>query len=424
MKTQRGVRAGLLVCVVTACTAAIAAEDSWPQWRGPHRDGVSAATGLLKSWSDEGPPLLWKATGLGAGYASVAVADGRIYTMGKRGSKEFIIALKLEDGKELWAAEVGQPWGDGPRSTPTVDEGLVTAIGPHGDLVCVAAESGKEVWRKNFAQDFGGKMMSGWGFCESPLIDGDKLICTPGGKGAHIVALHKKTGELIWKAAIPEIGSKGRDGAGYSSIVVSEAGGVRQYVQLLGRGCVGVAADTGRFLWGYNKIANGTANIPTPIIDGDYVFCSSGYNTGAALLKLSREGDGVRAEEVYFLDPKELQNHHGGLVKIGDYIYGGHGHNNGFPICVEMRTGKIVWRKDRGPGTGSAAVVYADGQLYFRYQNGLMALIDATTDGYQLQGTFQIPDSNKPSWAHPVVLDGRLYLREQDQLLVYNVSAK
>ena len=169
---------------------------------------------------------------------------------------------------------------------------------------------------------------------------------------------------------MPALGDRGGDGAAYSSIVIGNGGGVRQYVQLMGRGVVGVAANDGKFLWGYNRVANGTANIPTPMVHGDYVFCSSGYQTGAALSKLEPAGGGVKAEEVYFLDGKELQNHHGGMIMLGDYVYCGHGHNAGAPTCLEWKTGKIMWRQNRGPGSGSAAVAYADGNLYFRYENG------------------------------------------------------
>jgi outer membrane protein assembly factor BamB len=202
---------------------------------------------------------------------------------------------------------------------------------------------------------------------------------------------------------------------------------VRQYVQLLGAGTgiVGIRATDGKLLWQYAKVANGTASIPTPIVMGDLVFCSSGYGTGSALLKLQRDGDGVKAEEQYFLKANVLENHHGGMVRVGDFVYCGHKHNEGFPICVEIKSGKPAWGGNmRGPGSGSAAVVYADGRLYFRYQNGLMALIDASTEGYSLKGTFTIPETGGPSWSHPVVAGGKLYLREQNNLFVYDVKAK
>ena len=397
---------------------------NWPQWRGPHRDGISVEQGLLQSWSDDGPPLAWKTSGLGSGYASISIADGRIFTMGERDGAEFVLALDSSDGKELWATEVGGPFeasGKGPRSTPTIDGALVYAIGPLGDLVCLETATGKVVWRTNFIKDLGGRR-PGWGYCESPLVDGDKLICTPCGSEATMVAFNKSTGDVLWKCAVPGIGR----GAGYSSIVISEACGVKQYVQLLGAGCgcVGVQAANGKLLWGYGRVGNGTASIPTPIVQGDHVFCSSGYGTGAALLQLEKAGEEIKANEVYFLDGKTFQNHHGGMILIGEHIYAGSGHNNGFPVCLEMKSGEIVWGgRQRGPGSGSAAIVFADGELYFRYQDGTMALIKATPEEYKLEGKFKIPEVRNPSWAHPVVVGGKLYLREQDNLFVYDVAS-
>lgn len=418
--------------VFLACLAASAARaadnenstDVWPQWRGPHRDGISTETGLLQNWNAKGPPLAWKAAGLGSGYSSIVIADGKIFTMGNRGNSVYLLALELGDGKPVWATPVGGKSSDHPDSTPTVDGDLVFAVGPEGDLACCQATDGKLLWQKSFVRDFGGSVPT-WKFCESPLVDGDKLICTPGGRDATLVALDKKTGSLIWKCAVPGVAG---NGSGYSSTVVSEGAGIRQYVQLMGQGtgCIGVAAEDGRFLWKYPRVANQTATIPTPIVQGDNVFCSSGYGTGSALLKLVRSGNGVEAQEVYFLNANQMQNHHGGLVLIDDYIYGGHGHNNGFPICIELKTGKMKWGGKRGPGAGSAAVVYADRQLYFRYEDGLMALIQASPKGYKLDGKFKIPQvpGGDKSWAHPVVAGGKLYLREQDSLFVYNVQGK
>jgi outer membrane protein assembly factor BamB len=397
----------------------------WKQWRGAERDGISPDKGLLDEWPAEGPELLWKATGLGRGFSSLSISDGRIFTMGDTSDGEFAIALALDDGKELWRTRIGDVWEPqgyaGPRCTPTVDGQLLFALGPHGDLVCLRTANGKELWRRNLRDEFGGAVPN-WGFSESPLVDGDKLVCTPGGDEAGIVALDKNKGTEIWRAAIPPLGDVGRGGAGYSSIVISDGGGVRQYVQLMAHGAVGVAAQDGKFLWGYSKIANRTAVIPTALVDGDFVFVSSGYQTGAALLKLSPSGDGgVKAEEQYFLTGKEMQNHHGGMIMLGDYVYCGHGHNAGAPTALEWKTGKVAWRHNRGPGTGSAAVAYADGNLYFRFENGVMALIGATPDDYHEHGKFEIPGAQPPSWSHPVVIGGRMYLREQDALLCYDV---
>jgi outer membrane protein assembly factor BamB len=266
-------------------------------------------------------------------------------------------------------------------------------------------------------------MMSHWGYSESPLIDGDRLICTPGGPKAMLVALDKRNGEVIWKSTAP--GPIGQGGAGYASPVISEGGGVRQYVQLVGKGLVSVAADDGRFLWAYERIANGTANIPTPIVSGDYIFCSTGYQTGAALLELApaAKSGGVKFREVYFLDSKTMQNHHGGMVLLDGYVYAGHGHKQGFPLCIELKTGKVAWRQPRGPGRGSAAVVYADGNLYFRYEDATMALIEANPNKYNLKGTFKIAANNGPSWPHPVIVGKRLYLRDGAELLCYDIAA-
>ena len=406
-----------------------AAPAEWPTWRGPHRDAISPESGLLKSWETQKPPLLWRIGGLGEGFSSVAIAGGMILTMGERPVNEsdetkcFLIARKVDEGQELWATPVGP---GKPNCTPTVAGDLVFALGREGDLLCASRTTGREVWRRNFAEDYGGKMMSGWGYSESPLVDGDRVICTPGAQDAMMVALDRKTGEAVWKASVPDdLGEKGKDGAGYASIVVSDAGGIRQYVQLTGRGVLSFAADDGRFLWSYNRVANDVANIPTPIVSGNYVFCSTGYGTGAALLKLSPHAGGVHAEEVYFLKGNELQNHHGGMVLLGDHIYCGHGNNKGFPICVEMKTGKVAWGPGRGPGGGSAAVLYADGHLYFRYQDGVVALIEATPEEYRLKGTFQLDSDlgEGKSWPHPVIVDGRLYLRDEDVLLCYGLKA-
>ena len=417
------------VLITSVALAAPAASPEWPQWRGPNRDAVAQESGLLKQWPETGPPLAWKASGLGGGFSSLAITDGRIYTLGDLQGSQQVVAMSLEDRKVVWTAKVGPIWEDeygGPRSTPTVDGDRVYALGSDGDLVCLQAATGKEVWRKNLARDFGGRVMSSWKWAESPLVDGDRLIVTPGVPAATLVALDKKTGKEIWRAATPNLGDKGSDGAGYSSVVISNGGGVKQYIQLTGRGLVSVRAQDGKFLWGYNKVANDVANIPTPVIKGDHVFTSTGYQTGSALLKLSKAGEGVQAQEVYFLPSKTLQNHHGGLVLIGDHIYGGHGHNRGYPICVEMATGKVAWGGEgvdmAHGGSGSAAVTAADGHLYFRYQNGRMVLIEAKPQGYQVKGAFSIPDVRHPSWSHPVVLGGKLYLREQDNLYVYDLK--
>ncbi|HZY86219.1 MAG TPA: PQQ-binding-like beta-propeller repeat protein [Gemmataceae bacterium] len=389
--------------------------DDWPQFRGPNRDDVSNEKGLLKTWPKEGPPLAWKATGLGGGYSSVSVAGDRIYTLGNKGNVSNLLALERDGGKVLWSSPVG-PAGGNLGCTPTVDGDRVYALGQDGDLVCVGAD-GKRLWHHNLRKEFGGKC-GGWNYCESPLVDGDKVVVTPGGKEATMVALAKDSGAVLWKCPIPVAHPE----AGYSSVVVAEVGGVRQYVQLLNGGLVGVSAD-GRFLWKYEKLGPNTANIPTPIVLADRVFASAGYGKGGALLRLSADGKRVSAAEEYF--NRQLTNKHGGVVRVGDYLFGDTD-DQGRPFCAEVKTGKVVWKRERqGDGKGSASVTYADGRLYFHYDNGVVSLVEASpAGGYKESGSFHVPKTSGPSWAHPVVSGGRLYLREGDMLYCYDVRAR
>jgi outer membrane protein assembly factor BamB len=422
----------VLLVALAASGVLVAADNDWPQWRGQNRDGHSPDTGLLQSWPEGGPPLAWRSAGLGGGFSSVAVSGKRIYTMGDHGDAQYLLGLNRTDGSVLWKTEVGPAWKDkylGPRSTPTVDGERVYVVTTEGDVFCVDNASGKVIWQRSMPKDFGGVMQSyqgtyQWKFSESPLVDGKKLIVTPGAKDAALVALNKMTGEEIWRSAIPALGDKGGDGAGYSSVVISEAAGVRQYVQFVGRGVIGVETETGRFLWGYNGVANGTANIATPLIDGNYVFASSGYDTGSALIEIVRKGEQLEAREVYFLEPNVMQNHHGGMILHEGHVYTGTGHNKGFPLSVNLKTGKVAWGPERNAGKSSAAIAYADGRIYFRYQDGLMVLVEATHEGYREHGSFMIPDVTQPSWPHPVIAGGYLYLREQDNLFCYDLHEK
>ncbi len=399
-------------------SATLVSATEWPRWRGPANDGISVETGLLKSWPESGPPLAWSSRGLGRGYSSVVISAGKLITMGKKNGGTKLICVSAEDGSPIWEVPVGG--NKDPNCTPTVDpdSNLVFGLSFEGVLVCANIESGQEVWRKDFQRDFGGRMMSGWGYSESPLVDGDRLICTPGSDAGVLVALNKQTGEVVWRTAM------NGGSAGYSSPVISHGGGVKQYVTLVGKGLIGVRASDGQMLWHYGDVANTTANVPTPLVKGDYVFGSSGYGDGGSvLLKLMPAGRGsVRYNEVYYKRNSEVQNHHGGMVLIGNHVYMGHGHNNGFPLCLDLVSGRKMWGPERGVGEGSAAVVAADGHLYFRYENAVMALIEATPRGYHLKGSFNIKSRNGKSWAHPVIADKRLYLRDQDELHCYDIA--
>ena len=395
--------------------------DDWPQWRGSNRDGVSQEAGLLESWSATGPQLKWKTEHLGEGYASVVVSNGLLHTIGSEGGIIFAYGLDEQTGKILWKTKIGES-GRHALSTPTVDGEYLYALDPDGELSCLNARSGEVRWHLDLFSEFQGKLQSGRGYGESPLIDGKHLICTPGGDDALMVALDKATGELVWKTTAPVLGDKGGDGASFSSVVKTRVGIIEQYVQLVGRGLIGVACDDGRFLWGYNDISADVANIPTPIVRNNLVFSANGYNAGSVLLKLTSDGDdGTSVTEIYRLQGNEFQNHHGGVVALGEYVFGGHGSNNGLPTCLNLATGKILWKR-RGPGVGSAAVIYVDNRFIFRYQNGVVALIKADASGFTIQGKLQIPDAGGDSWSHPVVANGCLFLREQNVIYAHDVK--
>ncbi len=397
---------------------AAASQPDWNQFRGPDRTGLSKDTGLLKQWPADGPPLVWKAPGVGIGFSSVSMARSRLYTMGDLKDASYVFALSRATGKMLWSTKVGKTGGNyaGTRCTPTLDGALLYALGQFGDLVCLEAATGKERWRKNLPKDFGG-LSGGWNYTESPLVDGDHLVCTPGGKDATMAALDKFTGATVWRCGVP-----GGDKAGYSSMVVAEIGGVRQYVQLMAGGVYGIAAKDGRFLWKYARYAGNTANVPTPIVRGDQVFTAAGYGVGGALLQIIPAGDKFEAKELYH--HRELSNRHGGVLLIGDHLYGDRD-QNGFLFCAEFATGKITWpKRERSRGSGSASLTCADGHLFVRYSNGYVALVEASPKAYVEKGIFKVPNGESNTWAHPVVAGGRLYLREQDVVWCYDVTAR
>lgn len=588
---------------------ALSAQD-WPQWRGPNRDGVSLETGLLKEWPGGAPKLLWQVDRVGAGYSSLAVKGGRLYTLGDLQGVEHVICLNAEDGRIVWAVQpepvsariaqrvaselkamdrdgdgviveaealirlgwtlnqfdrvsdgdpkaiadarakrliakldkngdgrldfsefgpglrekaveidvpdkqadvaalakqrteslfealdkdkdgrigraeasnsalasivdrIGQPdpstpkkdkfinreelrayleksepgrdgilteaelaqyfaakfpgrdgiltadelrstyggyrngMGDGPRGTPTLDGDFVYAEGGSGDVCCLEAATGKAVWQINLVSDLGGGV-PGWGYSESPLVLGDWLIVTPGEKKGTLAALEKKTGKVVWR-------SEGdTEGAHYSSPVVAELGGVRQIVQMGSKSVFGVRVENGGHLWAYTHASNGTANVCTPIPFKDHVFASSAYGTGGGLVHIASDGAG--AEEVYF--EKKMANHHGGIVRLDDHLYG---FGESGLICMNFLTGKIAWVA-RSVSKGS--LVYADGMLYCLGEGHQMALVEATPKEYREHGRFKIDNLGRPSWAHPVVAGGRLYIRNQDRLAAYDVKA-
>lgn len=409
-----------LIAVVLMLTAGSTPAADWPQWRGPNRDGKSSDTGLLKEWPSEGPQLDWRATGLGSGYASVSVADGRLFTMGDQGDSGYLIALNAADGAILWTTEVGKSGAPemvgysypGQRCTPTVSGDLVFAIDPWGEMICVNAVDGTEHWRKKFVSDFGSEPPT-WGYSESPLVDGDQVVVTPGGPRGAMVALDKRTGRLLWQS------SDFTDAAHYASIVPTEIGGTRQYVQLTGTSVAGISASDGALLWQVPRQGR-YAVIPTPVVAGNQVYVTSGYNIGCNLFRVTPRADEFSVEQVYA--ERHMSNEHGGVIKVGDYLYG-YFDSPGF-ACQNFQTGEIVWAEKEKVEKG--CVSYADGMLYCRGEDsGTMTLVYASPDGYQEEGRFAQPHrARENAWPHPSIANGKLYLRDQDILLCYDVKAE
>ena len=397
--------------VVLVSVNAILAAADWPQWQGPDRTRVSRETGLLKEWPASGPTTTWTANGLGAGYGSMAVAGNRVFVQGMRGRNSIVIALNRADGKEVWSKVLGafetNDQGPGPRGTPTVDGDRLYVLSENGDLACLKID-GSEVWQRNLLRDFGGRQLR-WLISESPLVDGAYVVVSPGGPGAGMVKLDKMTGKTVWTA------KELSDPAGYSSIVAADVQGVRTYMTFTATAGVGVRASDGKLMFSYPTAANNVANITTPIFSGNKVFFTSAYGTGGGLLDLTAQNGAVSSKEVYFT--REMKNHHGGVVLVDGYLYG---YNDLILTCLEFATGKMMWR-DRSVGKGS--VTFADGNLYLQSENNVVGLAEATPTGYREKGRFTIPDKGLPSWAHPVVSDGRLYVRNQDTMIVYDIRA-
>jgi outer membrane protein assembly factor BamB len=428
MPASRPFAAALALLAASAVTAA-----DWPQWRGPNRDGHSADTGLIKEWPKGGPPLAWKANLGGVGFGCPVVVGDRLFVTAAEddegGQKEYTLCLGTKDGREVWRTPLPSgnggyttDWGSGPRSTPTVEDGFVYTLGARGDLACLRAADGKQVWAVNLVRDFGGDI-PGWGYSESVLIDGDKLICTPGGNNGAVLALDKKTGKKLWQSAGLT------DEAGYASAVVTEVGGVRQYVTQTQEAAVGVRASDGKLLWRVDKLGRSVTVIPTPVVHDGYAFFTAGYGAGCELLKLEPDGSGGTKATVVYTRNRVLANQHGGVVRVGDYIFG-HSDSGGRWVCVEYKkdSAEPVWeyrRFDKG------SVIAADGHLYcYGEDRGTVALVEASTDGWKEKGRFDIPEQSRfprrsgKVWAHPVIANGKLYLRDHELLFCYDVAGK
>ena len=371
--------------------------------------------GLLQDWPEGGPKKMWTVNDAGLGYSGVTVQAGSLYTMGAFDKKEMLLAYNSSSGEKLWEVHVGElltnGWGDGPRMSPTISNGKIYALGARGNLLCVLAKNGKLVWKKSLVDDLGGKV-PGWGYTESVLVDQGKVICTPGGKDGAIAALDADSGRTIWRT------KSFTDGAQYSSPISIMHQGKKQYVQLVMKNIVGIDPGNGSVLW-KSKWPGKVAVIPTPIFSNGHVYVTSGYGVGCKLVKL---GDNYPTN-VY--ENKVMKNHHGGVIKVGEHLYG---YSDGVGwACQDFKTGELIWNEKKALGKG--AIAYADNRLYCQGEgDGRLILIDASPTGWKTHGEFTIsPQTKKRNpkgriWTHPVICDGKLYLRDQEYILCYNIK--
>jgi len=404
----------ILVIILSLGTFVTAQVIEWNQWRGPNRDAIARDSDLLQSWPEGGPKLVWKATDLGGGFSGVSFWGNRIFTMGDMEDGSYLLCINKADGKPLWSARVGQAGGNdpqrpGPRCTPATDGTRVITVGQYGELLCADIITGKELWSKSYQNDFGTTTVPRWNFSASPLLDGDRVICLPGGPKGSIVALNKENGELLWQT------EEVTDDASYSSVIIGEIDGVRQYIAVTDARVFGVNPTDGNVLWQAPREARNV--IPTPIYRDGIVFISSGYNAGCHGFKITKENGSFKAEQIY--DNRSVANQHGGSILVEDHVYVSID-QGGVLTCVEFTTGEVAWQDK---SVGKASLGYADGHLIIRSENGSVALVEVTPTGYKEKGRFEQPDRSKyNSWPHPVISGGRLYLRDQEVLLCYELK--
>ncbi|MEE2642861.1 MAG: PQQ-binding-like beta-propeller repeat protein [Planctomycetota bacterium] len=425
--------------------------EDWKNFRGNNRDGKSETTGIGSSWERSAPGLVRILEGAGMGYASLCVVKNRVYTTGNSDRSQFVVGFSLETGEQLWKTEIVDVIPNhatpGSRSTPTWFAGNLYVVASSGQILCLDDSTGKIRWQKNFQKEYGGKLMSGWGYSESPYVDADRIVFTPGGENDLVVALSEVASPADGQNGVQQPGGavqvqtewslpesmlgNGKNlenrsllsGAAYSSILRSTNLGVTQYIQFVAGGIVGIDPVSGKLLWSNSSVANRTANICMPLVYEDYLVYSSAPGGGLAIYRFEKKSGELNLRPVRVFRSRQLQCHHGGMIAHKGFLYFGSGENRGYPTCVDLKQGTIRWGGSfRGPGRGSASVVYVDDKVLFRDQNGVVALVEASSEKYNLLGHFrQEIASNNRSWAHPVVVDGKLLLREQDQIMIYDL---
>ncbi|MEO1524833.1 MAG: PQQ-binding-like beta-propeller repeat protein [Planctomycetota bacterium] len=416
--------------VLVSCGWSLAGESDWPQWRGPNRDGHAAPQSLLQEWPDGGPALAWKAADLGTGYSAVSVVDDRVYTMGSKDGKSLVICLSLDDGSVVWQTPIGRAgnqddynvrWGDGQRCTPTVDRGQVFVISDVGTVASLDASNGEMKWSVEMVGDYGGSIPI-WGYSESPLVDGDRVVVTPG-EANFLVAFDRNSGQRVW-------GSKGVDApAQYVSVMKGQVGSRSFYVTASTTGLLAFDVDGGEKVFEDSATANKTAVIPTPVLEKDLLYHTSAYGAGNTLLRLSEsDGPTINAKSVYALKTKSMENHHGGVVLVDGTIYGFTKSSGGNWMAQDLESGETLWQERVRPNR-SGSICFADGRLYcYNDKDGTVILVEPSRDQWKPKGTLKlpaqttIPRGSGAIWAHPVVAAGKLIIRDQDLMYAFDIA--
>jgi len=411
-KTRLAAAAALVLSV------SIATAQDWPQFHGPRRDNRSSETGLLRRWPEGGPRLIWTAGDLGHGFAGVAIVAGVIYTTGSIDGRSVITAMDLSAAK-LWQTANGPAYKrshPGTRSTPSVFDGKLYHLSGLGRLACLDAASGSVLWTVDLMERFKGRMTR-WGISESPLVDGDKVICTPGGEEVFMVALDRNTGQTIWTCT--GVGEM----AGYATATIVDYAGLRQVVTMSSHSAVGIDAATGKLLWKYPHKVPYEANIDTPLYHDGCVYLFGTWGRGATKLKLNVSGSACSVEQLWHTS--ELDNEHGGVMLIDGYLYGqaDGDHKDRHWACLDAQTGRTMWTSPDLAGRASATLTFADGALYVLSDRGEVALVRPDPGRFEIVSRFDLPKGGKGEVrARPVVCGRRLYIRHGDRLYAYDIA--